>query len=46
MLCKNKYRKFITNYSKSITTLHAKGQISGSAEQVVSENSVLNTGNK
>jgi hypothetical protein len=46
MLCKSKCRIFITQHSKSTTTIHAIGQMSVSAEQVVAEKSIVNTGNK
>jgi hypothetical protein len=46
MLCKNNCRMFITQYSKSTSTILAIGQMSGSAEQAVSEKSMANTGNE
>jgi len=46
MLCKNKCRIFIAQYSKPTTTIHATGQTSGSAEQVLSEKAVVNTGSE
>jgi hypothetical protein len=46
MLCKSKCRTLVTQHSKSTTTIHAIGQMSVTAEQVVAEKSIVNTGNK